>query len=124
MRKPSISSVIIGTLYVTMLGALASGFVVARQRVLKTDSSEQSHANWQDWRDEAQRQQDGSGPVTRRVPKSAEPPSLVLLRDHFGTSLSILLVLSSALFFAIAIMVRGVTLGPGFVPDLADESEP
>jgi len=123
MPKPSTSSLVIGVLYVGLLCILVSLLLVARQRALTTDSSVTSQDNWQDWRAEAQRQQDGNGPVTRRVPRSSEPPSLVLLRDHFATSLAILLVLSSALYFTIAIMVRGVLFGPSFHPVLAQDGE-
>ena len=123
MPKLSLSNVVIGVLYVLLLCILVSLSLVARQRALITDGTVTSQANWQDWRAEAQRQQDGNGPVTRRVPRSSEPPSLVLLRDHFATSLAILLVLTSALYFTIAIMVRGVLVGPSFQPDLAQDDE-
>lgn len=124
MPKPFTSRVVIGVLYVAFLCVLVSLLFVARQHALTSDSSDASHENWRDWRAEAQRQQDGTGPVRRRVPKSSEPPSLVLLRDHFATSLAILVVLSSALFFTIAIMVRGVLVGPSFQPDLARDNDP
>jgi len=124
MPKLSTTDVVIGVLYVALLCVLVSLLFVARQQALTIDSSAASQENWQDWRAEAQRQQDGTGPVIRRVPKSSEPPSLVLLRDHFATSLAIVLVLSSALFFTIAIMVRGVLVGPSFQPDLSDASPP
>ena len=124
MPKLSTTDVVIGVLYVALLCVLVSLLFVARQQALTIDSSAASRENWQDWRAEAQRQQDGTGPVIRRVPKSSEPPSLVLLRDHFATSLAIVLVLSSALFFTIAIMVRGVLVGPSFQPDLSDASPP
>ena len=123
MPSPSLSSFVIGVLYAVLLCTLVAMLLVARQRALTTDGSVTSQENWQDWRAEAQRQQDGKGPVTRRVPRSSEPPSLVLLRDHFATSLAIVLVLSSALFFTIAIMVRGVFFGPSFQPDLAQDGE-
>lgn len=123
MPRPTFSSIVIGVLYAALLCTLVTLLLVARQRALTTDGSVTSQKNWQDWRDEAQRQRDGDGPVSRRVPKSSEPPSLVLLRDHFATSLAIVLVLSSALFFTIAIMVRGVFFGPSFQPDLAQGSE-
>ena len=48
-----------------------------------------------------------SGPVKRRVPKSAEPPALKLMRDHFGVCLGLSLVLSSVLFGTFMIFVRG-----------------
>lgn len=122
MPKLSNSNIVIGVLYVAFLCVLVTLLLIARQRALSTDSSVASQENWQDWRAEAKRQQEGTGPVSRRVPKSSEPPSLVLLRDHFATSLAIVLTLSSALFFTIAIMVRGVFVGPSFQPDLSDRA--
>ncbi len=121
MTKPSNSTVVIGTLYVALVGVLIAGLFVARRHVLATDGSESSREDWQDWRSEAQRQQAGRGPVTRRVPRSSEPPSLVLLRDYFETSLAILVVLSSALYFTLAIMFRGVLVGPRFQPELRED---
>lgn len=122
MPKLSNSNIVIGVLYVAFLFVLVTLLLIARQRALSTDGSIASQEHWQDWRAEAQRQQGGTGPVSRRVPKSSEPPSLVLLRDHFATSLAIVLTLSSALFFTIAIMVRGVFVGPSFQPDLSDRA--
>jgi hypothetical protein len=122
MPKLSNSNIVIGVLYVAFLFVLVTLLLIARQRALSTDGSIASQEHWQDWRAEAQRQQEGTGPVSRRVPKSSEPPSLVLLRDHFATSLAIVLTLSSALFFTIAIMVRGVFVGPSFQPDLSDRA--
>ncbi len=124
MPRPSLSSIVIGVLYVVLLCMLVATLVVARQRSLKSESSITSQEDWQQWRAEAQRQQEGNGPVIRRVPGSSEPPSLILLRDHFATSLAILLVLSSALYFTIALMVHGVFLGPSFQLDLAQDDEP
>lgn len=121
MQKLTTSNAIIGVLYVALLGSLVSLLLIARQRVLVSDSSELSRQDWENWRDEARRQEEGDGPVSRRVPKSNEPPSLVLLRDHFTTSLAILLVLSSALYFTLAIMFRGILVGPSFQLELADD---
>jgi len=118
MPKPRTSTVVMGAVYVVLLCLLVSAMFIARQRVVTSESSVVSQENWQQWRAEAGRQQRGEGPVIRRIPRSSEPPSLVLLRDHFATSLVILVVLSSALYFAIAIMVRGVAVGPRFHPDL------
>jgi hypothetical protein len=120
MPKCSTSSIVIGIVYVAFVGILVTASSVARQRVLATESTPSSQADWEDWRAEAERQHKGDGPVTRRVPKIAEPPSLILLRDHFATSLVVLVVLSSALYFALALMVRGALVGPRFVPDLED----
>ncbi|MCA9119970.1 MAG: hypothetical protein H6822_29440 [Planctomycetaceae bacterium] len=123
MPKPTASSVIIGIIYVVLLGSLVMILALARQSVIVSEGSASSLDDWQQWRHEAERQHTGEGPVARRVPKSSEPPSLVLLRDHFGTSLTILLVLSSALFFAMAFMLRGILVGPNFHPDLSPDND-
>ncbi|MCA9147068.1 MAG: hypothetical protein H6821_10750 [Planctomycetaceae bacterium] len=120
MPKPTTSNLVIGLLYVAFLGTLIVSLVVARERVMKSDGSATAQQDWQKWRTEVERQRAGNGPVVRRVPKSAEPPSLVLLRDHFATSLTILVVLSSALYFTLAIMFRGALAGPSFQPDWSD----
>ncbi len=122
MPKLSKSMIVIGALYIAFACALVAMLVVARGRAIADTNPANADVSWQDWRAEAKRQQEGNGPVSRRVPKSTEPPTRVLLRDHFATSLTILLGLSSALFFAVAFMVRGAMLGPGFQPDLLDES--
>lgn len=121
MPKPSTSAAVIGVLYIGFICTLVTMLVVARDSVLADASAENSDVSWQDWRTEAKRQEEGNGPVARRVPKSTEPPTLVLLRDHFATSMTILLVLSTALFFAIALMVRGALTSPGFQPDLLED---
>ena len=52
-------------------------------------------------------------PVQRRVPKSAEPPALVLTRDHFGVILSGAVLFSSLLYWVVAWFVMGMVQGGG-----------
>jgi hypothetical protein len=47
-------------------------------------------------------------PVPRRIPKSAEPPALVLTRDYFAPSLFGALFFSSLLYWVIAWFVTGI----------------
>jgi hypothetical protein len=54
--------------------------------------------------------------VKRREPKSAEPPALVLMRDHFAVCLSLAVVLSSVLFGTFMFFVRGALTSPGPKP--------
>jgi len=100
--------------YVVLVVGLVVAMNAARRQTLATDSTARAHSDWQTWRQEAQSQHKGRGPVMRRVPKTEEPPTLVLLRDYFFTSATVLLVLSSALYFAFALLVRGALLGPKF----------
>ena len=95
-------------LYVVLVAAIVGGFFYARGRAITVYGTEQAQTQWDTWREDAKSQADGKGPVTRRVPKSAEPPALVLMRDYFGVCLVIALVLSSVLFGTLVFFVRGV----------------
>jgi hypothetical protein len=75
-------------------------------------ANEDSRRDWEAWREAVQESQSGTGPVQRRVPKSDEPPALVLMRDHFGVCLTIALVLSSILFGTFVLFARGVMNSP------------
>ncbi len=94
-------------LYVALLAAVIGGLVYARQRALSVYGTDQAQAQWDTWREDAKTQADGKGPVTRRVPKSAEPPALVLMRDYFAVCMLIAVALSSVLFGTLVFMIRG-----------------
>jgi hypothetical protein len=106
------------------LGVMASVVFLVRQardRAAATLETSQAKSEWTEWKDEAARQASGSGPVIRRTPATNEPPELVLLRDHFATSLSGLLLLTTAVFVTLMTMIRGVTRGPKF--ELTEDSD-
>ena len=69
-------------------------------------------ANWTAFRDAMRTQTDRSGPVQRKVPKSAEPPELVWLRDYFWLAVAAWLVLGGVLGGFLALIVLGVASGP------------
>jgi hypothetical protein len=93
--------------YLAMLAAVAGGVVRIRARAIAAYGTTEAQAEWTVWRDDAQKMADQPGPVRRRAPKSAEPPALVLMRDHFGVCLTIALVLSTVLFGTFMMFVRG-----------------
>ncbi|NIL96670.1 MAG: hypothetical protein GTO53_04490 [Planctomycetales bacterium] len=62
---------------------------------------------WQEWRSAAASQAETKGPVQRRIPKSVEPPGLVLLRDHFGIVLAATITFGSTLMAVLLLAVRG-----------------
>ena len=68
----------------------------------------ESTAAWEAWREDVRAEQDQPTPVQRRVPKSAEPPALVLTRDYFGVSLGGAVLFSSLLYWVIAWFVTGI----------------
>ncbi len=106
-------------LYIAMISGIVAGFYRARGWAKETYLSEEEHANWNKWRDDAKQQAEGDGPVKRRPPKSKAPPALVLTQDYFPQFLTIALVLSTALFVTMTYMIRGAMRSPGKV--YADE---
>jgi hypothetical protein len=95
---------------------LVSGVVAtmfwARGTAIRDLSSPQSLADWRTWREDVRQQQSQAGPVERRVPKSEEPPALVLWRDYFGVLVSGAVLFISALYWVIAWFVRGMMVRP------------
>ena len=89
-----------------------------REQTLPGLQSVAAQAEWDTWR-AAAREQAESGPVRRVVPKSAEPPGLVLLRDRFAVVMSAAIVFGSLLFAALMCLLRGSlarTSPPGNTP--------
>ena len=67
-------------------------------------SSPKSISDWKKWREEQLR----SGVEAHRVPKSYEPPALVLMRDHFAILVAGALLFSSLLYWVIAWFITGM----------------
>src|SRR5688500_15448583 len=85
-------------------GAIGILLVLANTRevALTELSTPEQQAHWQKWKSDAARQDGTTGPVARREPKSDEPPTLVLLRDHY----MVLIVASLTIYtflFALAV---------------------
>jgi hypothetical protein len=103
------------TSYVVMMLAIIASLVAFRSWSLSEFDSEAAQRNWQAWRDAAV-ESGWQGGVNRARPKSAEPPTLVMMRDHFGVCLAIVLVLATALYATVMIVLRGVLLGRAHRP--------
>jgi hypothetical protein len=96
--------------YVFMLGIVAAAMFSAREVAINRLSTPQSLIQWQAWRDDVRQQQAEPGPVQRRVPKSSEPPALVLMRDYFAVSLVGAMLFATALYWVVAWLVTGVMI--------------
>lgn len=94
--------------YVALLAAVVVGTLQARHWAMAHLSTPESVGNWQAWREDIRQQQNRPGPVQRRVPKSSEPPALVLMRDHFGVSLTAAVLFSGLLYWVFAWFVMGI----------------
>lgn len=110
-KKLSIADLLWLTLFFAMLAGITGGMFYLRDSVVQSATAE-GQQEWDQWREAVKEGQEAPGPVQRRVPKSSEPPALVLLRDHFATCLSVALVLSSVLFGTFVLFARGVLNSP------------
>jgi hypothetical protein len=97
--------------YVVLAGAVVGTMFWLRQSAVADLSSPKSISDWHQWREDVREQQTNRGPVERRVPKSDEPPALVLIRDNFGVLLVGALLFSSLLYWIMAWFVTGILKG-------------
>jgi hypothetical protein len=93
--------------YVAMLAGVVSGMWHLRAEALAVYGTAEAQAEWDAWREDATKMAEQPSVVNRRAPKSAQPPALVLMRDHFAVCLSLAIVLSTVLFGTFMILVRG-----------------
>lgn len=94
--------------YVLMLAAVVGGLFALRANIVSEMSTPAAEADWKRWKVEAAKENGATGPVQRTVPKSNEPPLLILMRDYFPASLVGLLLPLTALYWFIAWLVHGV----------------
>ncbi|MEX2169730.1 MAG: hypothetical protein WD851_10495, partial [Pirellulales bacterium] len=99
--------------YLALMIALVWGLFAQRQNVLRDLDSSEARGDWQAWRSDVERQQQEPQTVARRVPKSAEPPALVLMRDYFVTCLVGAVLFVSLLYWALAGLAIGAAAGGG-----------
>jgi hypothetical protein len=102
----------IAVAYAVLIGAVTSGMWYARDVVAPQLDTEKGQHAWDEWRHEASEQAAGKGPVTRREPKSSEPPLVVLMRDYFAVCLGGAIVFSSLLFAVFGFVIRGIISTP------------
>jgi hypothetical protein len=93
--------------YALLVGIIVGAMIWAKHSVARLSSAE-SISDWQHWRADVKGQEAHPGPVARSVPKSAEPPALVLLRDKFAVLMVGALFFSSMLYWIIAWFVLGI----------------
>jgi hypothetical protein len=107
-RIPNVVIAFLMVGYLLFAVLIVAGMFLVRQSIVPELSTSQSQADWNAWRAEAAQQNASHGPVQRTVPKSPEPPLLVLMRDYFPACLLGLLLPLSALYGVIAWMACGV----------------
>jgi hypothetical protein len=93
--------------YAILLIALVWGMFAMRKNVLHDLDSADARSDWQTWRSDVEREQERPQTVARRVPKSAEPPGLVLMRDYFVTCVVGAVVFVSLLYWVCTALAVG-----------------
>jgi hypothetical protein len=93
--------------YVVVLALVVGGVSYMRLVAMAVYGTAEAQTEWDVWRTDAKKLAEQPYPVKRRVPKSVEPPALVLMRDYFGVCLAVAVVLSSVLFGTFMMLVRG-----------------
>ena len=93
--------------YVAVIALVVAGVFYGRHVALVVYGTAEAQTAWEAWRAGAQQLAEASGPVKRRVPKSVQPPALVLMRDHFAVCLGGAIVLSTVLFGTFMLLARG-----------------
>jgi hypothetical protein len=96
-----------GACYVVLIAAVVWSMVTARRSALTNLATTESIDNWQAWREDVKHQQENPETVQRRIPKSPEPPALVLMRDYFGVSLTGALLFTTVLYWIMAWFITG-----------------
>jgi hypothetical protein len=95
--------------YVAVLVAIAACTFHLRQRFLADDvEAAKDQRSWQQWREEAAKQDGSRGPVQRAVPPTTEPPMVVLMRDHFATILGASIIFPAIILGFLLMVLRGV----------------
>lgn len=97
-----------GAGYLVLLAAVVWWLFSAREWARVELAKPESTAAWEAWREGVRESQGKPAPVQRRVPKSAEPPALVLTRDYFGVILTGALLFGSLLYWVMAWFVMGM----------------
>jgi hypothetical protein len=108
MRRETVATLIGGVIYVLVAILLVGWLVQVRTWSLRNQDTPEARAEWQRWRQEAAEPATREGSVERRVPKSAEPPLLLMMREYFAMSIAATLFFWTALFVPLLLMLRGV----------------
>jgi amino acid transporter len=93
--------------YALLLAVAVWSVIAARSWALEELSTPASTAEWEDWRQDVRTQQAQPMPIQRRVPKSAEPPALMLMRDYFAIAMAAAVVFSTLIYWVLAWLAMG-----------------
>ena len=109
-RHPNLPTLCWVVGYLFAIATIFYGLSTVRQRQLASTDIELENS-WQQWRDAAAIQATGSGPVKRKIPKSALPPIRVLFADHYKTITVAAIFFGSFLYGMVYFFTRAIMTG-------------
>ena len=113
-REVSLRTVATGLVVAVWLAALVLPPVLllrARADWLQQWDRPEAQAEWEEFRSDMRQQSGRDGPVQRKVPKSAEPPIRVWLRDYFQLAVAAWVLFMGVLGGVFSLFVAGVLRG-------------
>ena len=108
MRWHTSLTVLSVIVYFLVSAGLVVWLVQVRTWSIENQDNPQARAEWERWRKVAAEPATTEGSVARQVPKSAEPPLLLMMREYFVMSVAAILFFWTALFVPLVLMLRGV----------------
>ncbi|MCE9631578.1 MAG: hypothetical protein K8S94_12800 [Planctomycetia bacterium] len=119
-RSVSALTVVVVAVWLATVCGPPAAFLAWRQQRLVVVGSPEAQAGWDAFRADMRKQSGRDGPVQRKVPKSAEPPELVWLRDYAHLAVIAWVALVGVLGGFLAAVVIGVARG---VPPLRSAAQ-
>ena len=107
-RRLNLSLLVYLAVYAAGALAILLGLARTRENTIANLSTSEQLAYWQKWKADAARQDGTTGPIARREPKSDEPPTLILLRDHYPVIVVAGLTFYTFLFALAVFLGRGI----------------
>ncbi|MCA9102028.1 MAG: hypothetical protein KDA63_12785 [Planctomycetales bacterium] len=114
------------SIYVALALAGCWGAFTARQWVIDRVDNDKGAADWEAWKQDVTQTNERAGTQVRRLPEgqeSGEPPSLVLMRDHFAAVLGFGVLIGTLLFAFSAYFLHGALFAPGPPIDAPGEDD-
>ena len=108
----TVSLVLVG-IWVALVALPPAVFLQWREGRLEALSAPAVQRDWDRFRADMREQAAGAGPVRRKVPRSAEPPELVWLRDYPAVVVAAWVVFVGLLGATVGVLLRGAASTPG-----------
>jgi hypothetical protein len=112
-RRVSVAAIsALAAVWLVILVGPPAALLAQRATWLAALERPEAQAGWDEFRDAMRAQTGREGPVQRKVPKSAEPPLRVWLRDYVWLAIAAWIVLGGTLGLCTAALIIGVATAP------------